>query len=300
MTITPRSFLQEQDKQLMIDLACRFQESHLRVVDLPYRLSSWALDDKENVRLWFDGENLVAWAVLQSPFWAIDYVCPPDYQASLHKEILAWADGRAQAVIGTPYERSAWFVNVLSGQESRRIDLEAMGFACQSDVGEDSWSKVFMQLSPENKLYEPPAGFTVRPLGGEVEKYVELHQSMFESKNMTLEWRRRTMQSPLYRPESDIVVESPTGELAAFCVCWFNEKISAGQVEPLGVHVDYRQLGLGNVALSHAVSRLRSMGAKDIFVETDNYRNEAFKLYQSLGFEVIQDVLVYRKDYLKE
>jgi len=299
MEITQHSFLDEQDKQRMIDLACQFQESHLHVMDLPYRLSSWALDDAENVRLWLDGEELVAWAVLQSPFWAMDYVCHPDYHASLHKEILAWADGRAQAVVGTPFVRPAWFVNVFSGQESRRSDLEAMGFACQSDVGEDSWSKVFMRLSPqsETKPIEPPAGFIVRPLGGDVERYVELHQSVFESKNMTLGWRRRTLQNLLYRPELDLVVESPTGELAGFCICWFNEKTSAGQVEPLGVHKDYRQLGLGKVALSHGVSRLRSMGAKDIYVETDNYRNEAFNLYQSLGFKVIQKVLVYRKDF---
>lgn len=55
MTITHRSFLHEQDKQLMIDLACQFQTDHLHVVDLPYWLSSWGLDDKENIRLWFDG-----------------------------------------------------------------------------------------------------------------------------------------------------------------------------------------------------------------------------------------------------
>lgn len=68
MSIVCGSFLHEQDKQLMIDLACQFQADHLHVVDLPYRLSSWALDDVENIRLWFDGESLVAWAVLQSPF----------------------------------------------------------------------------------------------------------------------------------------------------------------------------------------------------------------------------------------
>jgi ribosomal protein S18 acetylase RimI-like enzyme len=55
---------------------------------------------------------------------------------------------------------------------------------------------------------------------------------------------------------------------------------------------------LGKVVLSHGLSRLRVMGAKDIFVETDNYRNEAFNLYQSQGFEVIQDVVVYREDYM--
>lgn len=75
MLLTHRPFLQDLDKQLMIDLACQFQIDHLHVVDLPYRLSSWGLEDTENVRLWFDGENLVAWAVLQSPFWGIDYAC---------------------------------------------------------------------------------------------------------------------------------------------------------------------------------------------------------------------------------
>jgi len=57
MSITHRSFLHEQDKQLMIDLADQFPTDHLHVVDLPYRLSSWALDDAENVRLWLDNET---------------------------------------------------------------------------------------------------------------------------------------------------------------------------------------------------------------------------------------------------
>jgi hypothetical protein len=34
-----------------------------------------------------------------------------------------------------------------------------------------------------------------------------------------------------------------------------------------------------------------------MYVETDNYRDEAFRLYESVGYRVIQDVLVYRKDY---
>jgi hypothetical protein len=33
-----------------------------------------------------------------------------------------------------------------------------------------------------------------------------------------------------------------------------------------------------------------------VFVETDKYRNAALELYQAVGFQVIRDVLVYRKD----
>ncbi len=286
----------------MSALAHQCPENNLHVIDLPYRLSSWAFDDPENIGLWFDeNQQLVAWATLQTPFWTIDYVCHAEYEAYLHREILSWADQRAQATQNTIYEHSAWFVMVFSGQTNRIHDLENAGFKCQSDVGADSWSKVFMRRSSLTpvKVYEPRSGFQVRSLAGEkeVDNYVELHRSVFESKNMTTDWRRRTLKHPDYIPELDIVVESPNGRLVAFCICWYDRNSMAGHVEPLGSHKDFRQYALGRVALSEGLRRLQSLGAQNIFVETDNYRNTAFRLYESFGFQVIQDVLVYRKDY---
>jgi len=51
------------------------------------------------------------------------------------------------------------------------------------------------------------------------------------------------------------------------------------------------------VALAEGLQRLQARGARQIFVETDSYRNTAFQLYESFDFQVIRDVLVYRKDY---
>ena len=275
MAITQRPFSTEQDKYLMSALACQFAENNLHVIDLTYRLSSWAFDNPENISLWFDeSQQLVAWAALQTPFWTIDYVCHPEQESHLHQEILSWADQRAQATHNTPYARPAWFVMVFSGQNNRIRDLENAGFKCQSDVGDDSWSKILMRRSSQTpvKIYEPRSGFKVRPLAGEkeVQNYVELHQSVFESKNMTVGWRTRTLQHPDYRPDLDIVVESPDGRLVAFCICWFNKNSLDGHVEPLGSHKDFRQYGLGRVALSEGLRRLQSLGAQNIFVETDN------------------------------
>jgi ribosomal protein S18 acetylase RimI-like enzyme len=303
MTITQRTYSTEQDKYLMSALARQCSENNLHVVDLPYRFGSWAFDNPENINLWFDeNQQLVAWAVLQSPFWTIDYVCHPEQESHLHREILSWANQRAQITHNTPYARPAWFVMVFSGQNNRIRDLENAGFKCQSDVGEDSWSKVLMRRSSQTpvKVYKPrSADFTVRSLAGEkeVQNYVELHQSVFESKNMTIDWRMRTLQHPNYMPELDIVVESSNGNLVAFCICWFDKNSMTGHVEPLGSHKDFRQYALGRVALSEGLRRLQSLGAQNIFVETDNYRNTAFRLYESFDFQVIQDVLVYRKDY---
>ena len=302
MSITHRSYINEQDKYLMISLTRQFPEDNLHVIDMPYRLSSWALDDPSNVRLWFDeNDNLIAWAVFQTPFWTIDCACHPLYDSDLHREIISWADDRARAIAGTPYGHPAWYFTVFSGQINRIHDLEEAGFACQSDIGEDSWSKVLMRRSSPApvKVYEPRPGFTVRPLAGEqeVEKYVDLHQAVFQSKNMTVEWRMRILRQPNYNPDLDIVVESPDGRLAAFCISWFDGKTRSGHVEPLGSHKDFRPFGLGRVALSEGLRRLQSLGAQNIFVETDNYRNTALRRYELFYFQVLRDVLIYRKDY---
>ncbi len=305
MTIIQRSFSTVQDKYLMSALARQCSENNLHVIDLPYRLSSWAFDNPENICLWFDeNQQLVAWAVLQTPFWTIDYVYLPDTELNLHQEILAWADQRARVILNTAHGRPAWFIMVFSTQVDRIHDLENAGFKCQSDVGDNSWSKVLMKLSVQTpvKVYEPRSGFIVRPLAGEkeVKDYVELHQSVFESKNMTIDWRTRTLQHPDYKPDLDIVIEASDGRLVAFCICWFDETSRNGHVEPLGSHKDFRQHGLGQAALSEGLRRLQSLGAQNIFVETDNYRDAAFRLYESFDFHVIHNVHVYRKDYQTE
>jgi mycothiol synthase len=301
--IDQRSFSDEQDKVQMSALARRFPADNLHRIDLPYRLSSWAFDDPQNIRLWFDDHRqIIAWAALQTPFWTIDYVIHPDAEVKLHPQILAWADRRARTILETVFGHPAWFIMAFSEQIDRIRDLEQAGFKCQAEVGADSWSKVLMRHPAQTpvKLFKPPAGFIVRPLAGkrEVKEYVDLHQSVFESKNMSMDWRLRTLRHSDYRPDLDIVVEAPDGRLAAFCVCWIDGDSLEGQVEPLGCHKDFRRYALGRVALSEGLYRLQYLGARQIFVETDSYRDTAFRLYESFDFHVIRNVLIFRKDFV--
>lgn len=300
-----REFSGEVDLQAMAALVYDFPASNLHVADLTYRFSSWAFDYPDNVGLWVDaGGQLLAWAVMQTPFWTIDYTCHPEVDGNLHRQVLDWADGRARCALGTPSGRPAWFVNVFADQTDRIRDLEEAGFASQADVGDDSWSKVLMQRTAGMPVADCslPAGFIIRPLEGEgeVEAYVELHRAVFESRNMTAAWRARTLRQPAYIPDLDLVAVAPDGRLAAFCVCWLSKspgEEASGQVEPLGVHADFRKLGLGRAILAEGLRRLQLYGAGRICVETGNYRNVALELYESAGFQVTRDVLVYRKDY---
>ena len=305
MRIDQREFSGEADIQAMMALARLAPSENLHVIDLPYRLSSWALDHPGNAGLWVSGEDqLLAWAVLQTPFWTIDYVCHPEAGKDLHRQVLAWADARALAVLDTPAGHPTWFVNVFAGQAERIRDLEEAGFASQAGVGQDSWSKVLLCRPAELPVpdYSLPAGFEIRPLAGqrEVEDYVQLHQAVFESRNMTVAWRERTLRRPEYHADLDLVAVAPDGRLAAFCVCWLDASWAegpGGQIEPLGVHQGFRYLGLGQAILSEGLRRLSLGGARRVYVETDRHRNAALGLYEAMGFRPVRDVLVYCKDY---
>jgi methyltransferase (TIGR00027 family) len=298
-----RALAGESDLQAMMALARAAPDDHLHVVDLPYRLASWALDDAENVGLWLDDGQLLAWAVVQAPWWTVDYAIHPRAERELHGRILDWADRRARQLVGTPHGRPCWFANAFSSQTDRIRDLEAAGFVCQADVGPDSWSKVWMERPAHRPIAGTarPTGFCLRELAGEseVEAYVRLQRIVFETETMTAAWRARTLSMREYRADLDLVAVAPDGRLAAFCIGWLDQSApgpATGQIEPLGVHPDKRGLGLGRAILCEGLRRLYQAGADRVCVETDKYCNAALDLYEAVGFTVIREVLVFRRD----
>lgn len=300
-----REFCGQADRQAMLALARVSPGDNVHVVDLPYRLSSWALDTPGNIGMWIDTRGqLLAWAVLQTPFWTVDYVCHPQAGPDLHRQVLAWADHRARQVLDSPVGRPCWFVMVFADQAERICDLEESGFRSQANVGQESWSQVLMHCSLQNPVAGTtlPAGMVIRPSAGEEEvaAYVQLHRAIFQSENMTADWRTRSLRCPEYVPDLDLVAVAPSGELVAFCVCWLGRDTdgrSMGQVEPLGVHERFRRVGVGRALLSEGFRRLLFFGAEGVYVETDSYRSAAMALYEAAGFRVAREVLVYRQDY---
>jgi mycothiol synthase len=303
MALSQRMFHSPTDWASMLAIA-QAQGDHLHTVDLPYRLCSWAFDEPANCAIWEQSPGeMVAWAVVQSPFWCIDYAVHPAAPPDMLHPILAWADERAKALQGTHFARPCWFINGFKDHPDEAV-IEGADFRSQANVGEDSWTKVLFQRANQSPVERAlPAGFAIRPLGGasEAAAYVALHRATFGSENMTIGWRERTLQHPAYRPELDLVLIDAENQLAGFCIGWLAAHgpggTPAGQIEPMGVRADLQGQGLGQALLNNCLARLLAAGARSLFVETDNYRNAAFKLYQSAGFEVQREVIVYRKDY---
>ena len=94
MNYTRRAIRLPHDNDILLDVIRQHPERHPHVIDLPYRLSSWALDEPDNGAIWLDQAGKAqAWAVLQSPFWNIDLaVRDAPSTPGIYSQVLAWAD----------------------------------------------------------------------------------------------------------------------------------------------------------------------------------------------------------------
>jgi len=204
---------------------------------------------------------------MQTPFWCIDIVLHPDDEAEFPR-LLAWANQRAARLVGNDYGRPLWFIYLPGGPGRpvlRAPVLEAAGFASQTAVAKDPYAMVLMEHNGQAvPLASPPPGFTIRPLAGEAEvpAYVACHQAVFQSDSMRAGWRARTLAHAAYQPELDLVALDAAGRVAGFCIGWLGPH--GGQIEPLGVHPDYRGRGLGRALLAGALRRMQARGASRI------------------------------------
>jgi ribosomal protein S18 acetylase RimI-like enzyme len=105
----------------------------------------------------------------------------------------------------------------------------------------------------------------------------------------------RFMQSPVYRPENDLVIVSPDGDFTSFCILWPDPITRIGLFEPVGTHPASRGRGLGRAVISAGLQRLHNLGMTqaNVCVESDNI--PAIRLYESLGFQKSFRLLTYEK-----
>lgn len=297
-----RLFQWSADAAEALALADRSPLSIPHIADWPYRFASWALDDPENSQVWRDASGyLLGWAVLQTPFWALDMVVHPAAPADLYATMLTWATTRAATLAAQGRGRPLWFVSIDAACHTERAHLEHHGFADVSDADVDPWSKCLMVLDPDREPVAPdlPSGFQVRSLNvhTEIDAYVDLHREVFRSESMTVDWRHRSMHMTDYCNDLDLVLVAPNSAVCGFCIAWLRRRATGevvGQIEPLGIQQPYRGRRLSRVLIAEAVRRLRTLGAGRVFVEADQPNPSALAAYNAMGFRIAHTVRVYR------
>jgi ribosomal protein S18 acetylase RimI-like enzyme len=284
-TLIDRPFAGARDLPALAALIAAMPAATRHVVDYPWRASAPTLYRPDDARCWVDGEGRFAgFAAWQSYWAALDfYILPGPNAAAVEEGIFAWAEQRFRSLDAERGRPLPYWGEARDDDGERLALLERHGFALDDDFHYVQFQHPLDGVLPDGPL---PAGYSIRPLGGEseVEAYVALHRAAFASESMTVEWRLRTLAAPEYVADLDLVVEAPDGRLVAFCVCWLNLARGVGQIEPTGVHPDARGLGLSRAGMCEAFRRLRACGAARALVETDDDRGPALAAYQAVGF----------------
>ncbi len=262
------------------------------VVDTPWRLSSPAIAEGHDAVYWRDADGQVVGLAAWQLYWAaLDFfIRSGPAEREVERALFAWADERFRerdSARGHPLPYAAEYRD---GDLVRREIIRAHGFTMDERPCYVILERPLEELPAVPALHE---GFTLRLLRGEAETeaYAALHRAAFESVSMTAAWRARTLRMPQYRADLDVVISAPDGALAAFCVGWLAPSQRTAQIEPFGVHPDYRGLGLGRIALLEILHRFKLHGAERATVETNVERTPARHAYESVGFSQTHIVL---------
>ncbi|MEW5748295.1 MAG: GNAT family N-acetyltransferase [Candidatus Thermoplasmatota archaeon] len=73
-------------------------------------------------------------------------------------------------------------------------------------------------------------------------------------------------RAPDYRRGLDLCAVAPDGEIASFCIVWYDTRNRIGVLEPVGTVPRHRKMGLAKAVISEGARRIAAMGAERLIV----------------------------------
>ncbi len=213
-----RDLLRHPDSRTVVDFEERIQIEQVRT----------------STRIW-EADNLPVAFAFVDDFSNLNFVSDPACTTpELEAEIIDWALTCVRQRNADTGESNTLDAACKSDNHNRLAFLERHGFQ-REEIRSLGYRRSLELPIAEHPL---PAGFHLRSVHGEdeVEDLVALHNSAFGTDNMTVEYRLAMMRAPQYVPELDLLAVTPNNELAAFCICSFEENNpEAGYTDPIGV-----------------------------------------------------------------
>ena len=246
-------------------------------------------------RLWFSGDQLVAWSWAFLPREVtlndgsvrkvtdafLSYQIHPDHTEELIDEVIEWYDdvavGLDRAVLPTSAEEFALKRWAAHGFEP---DMEAL-----SDTGD--WTQLNKRDLTHIEQPVLPPGFRFRNAEeAGPEAAVRAHVDAWVTSPYTPQSYEDVRQTAAYRGDLHVLVEAPDGTMASSAIMWLDEANKTVEFEPVGTHPDYRRLGLARTMMLHGMHLARTAGATHATVVCKGApgRPAARSLYYGLGF----------------
>jgi ribosomal protein S18 acetylase RimI-like enzyme len=251
---------------------------------------------QNTVRIWKDEQKIIGFAYVDD-YYNLWFETEANYHFldELERQIVEWGSTcikKRNAETGT---ENTLDCSCRADNTERIHLLEKHGFVQQTMRTRHYTRPLDLPIIP----YPLPDSFSIRSVHStdEVRSLVSLHQAAFGTTNMTVEQRLAMMRTPHYHPEMDLVVAAPNGELAAFCVCGFDDlDKNIGWTDPIGTHPHYQKIGLAKAVISAGLMMLEKAGATVAKLGTNSENVAMQKLAEQLGFVCTSEKLWFSKN----
>jgi ribosomal protein S18 acetylase RimI-like enzyme len=257
------------------------------------------LNPIEYIRLWHDGDKLVGYAVLgEDP--SFDFQVLPEYEwCGIETEAMTWAKTRLDVLRKSNAQRwSGKFVSGARQDNPKRIAfLEQHGFQRGGEFSEVNMLRSLDEPIPETVL---PAGYQVRAVAesGETSNRAAAQREVWHPwtvGNVSVDDYAYFMRLPGYYRDLDMVAVAPDGVIAAYVNGWIDTVNRVGDFGPVGALPAYRRKGLTRAVLIECLRRMQSRGMNRVSVSTGVSNTAAIRLYESVGFKIVNQYLEYVK-----
>lgn len=258
------------------------------------------LDPNEHIRLWHAGDKLVGYAILgEDP--SFDFQVLPEYEwRGVEAEAIAWAEARLAEL--RQREAGRWGGHLVSG--SRQDNAKRIAFLEQHGFRQGGqFSEVNMLCSLDKPVPEAglPAGYQVRAVAetGELSMRAAAQRQVWQPwtvGNVSDEDYACFMRLPGYYRDLDVVAVTPEGVIAAYVNGWIDPVNRVGDFGPVGALPAYRRRGLTRAVLLECLRRMQAFGMDHVSVSTGVSNVPAIRLYESVGFRIVNKYLEYVKN----
>ena len=252
------------------------------------------------VQLWRDESGqirAVSRITLAAAEWF--YLADPEHRRpDVTLAILDQADTAFQLLSDHPSWRTVLHESDAPGAEL----LKARGYAL------DSVDEVYMTRSLETAVPPPgiPAGFTHSLLNREdsaqLASRADAQTDAFREDQPRSEvraWMSRTLPNQLYygRPRQDphVIALDRQQTVVAFADVFHDTANQIGEFEPVGTLPSHHRRGLGKAVLLRGLELMKAAGMRRAIVRTGASNVAAIAAYESVGFEVTDRLMNYRK-----
>ena len=228
--------------------------------------------DPANARFWIDDEGVPIAAVIVTDFtdsWGFDVIAVPD-QGELTRSVL-WPNAleRIAQLPTRPTEIAVRDDDLFTGTL-----LRESGFAVVDPSAMTCW----MAAADHPDVPSIATGYR---LVSTADRGAHPHHMVARNGAHVAE---RLRECSLYRPELDLCIEAPSGEVAAYGLFWADPVTRVGLVEPMRTEDQHQNKGLGRHLLCAGLARLAQHGCTRLKVTYLEGNEPAGRLYVGVGF----------------